>query len=165
MSSSMAIATIAVANSAAASTSAQEALSAANRAECMAKMSTSTDSGSSIAAKRQYAACVESVHPTPSSPPTPHEKAFVGGITVFLVISVVIGAWRMHKSFGGYRRRRFRRASRSGGWYFCSGTFGCCGEARPIPRIMTRNALEGLVLIAAFLIAQLWLIVDLWRMT
>lgn len=29
---------------------------------------------------------------------------------------------------------------------------------------MTRNALEGLVLIAAFLIAESWLIVDLWRM-
>lgn len=28
---------------------------------------------------------------------------------------------------------------------------------------MTRNTLEGLVLIAAFLIAQVWLIVDLWR--
>lgn len=101
MSSSIAIATIAVANSTAASTSAQEALSAANRAECMAKMSTFTDSGSSIAAKRQYAACVELVHPTPSRPPTSHEKAFVGGITVSLVISAVIGAWRMHKSFGG----------------------------------------------------------------
>lgn len=101
MSSSIAIATVAVANSTAAGASARKAALGAKRAECKAEMTTFTDSGSSVAAKRQYAACVELVHPTPSSPPTPHEKAFVGGITVFLAISVVIGAWTTHRSCGG----------------------------------------------------------------
>ena len=99
MSASAALATIAVANSAVADASAREALTAARRAECKAEMPLFTDSGSSIAAKRQYAACVEVLHPSPSEPPTIHEKALVSGLVGAVLVAAIIGAWRFYKDF------------------------------------------------------------------
>ena len=94
-----AVTTAIAANAAVQSSIAASEAAAANRTSCIAFMNNYDSKSASVVAMQQYSECVQDIYPADSAPDLV-SKTIIGSLMLFLLLGVLLGAYRKFKRHG-----------------------------------------------------------------